>query len=133
MASQSRPDPTVSPAERRAGALPPAFSRQRLLTQISLLAMRASITVAKFLLAIYTARYLGLADLGIYGLLVAGTTIVPAVAGLGMTDWIIRKIVDVPSAEALPLMAFRSGLTLSIHLLVQPLALAIDLLLGEPV
>jgi len=133
MASQSWPDPAILPAERRAEAAIPAFWRQRLLAQVSLLVMRASITVAKFLLAIYTARYLGLADLGIYGLLVAGTTIVPALAGLGMTDWINRKIVDLPSAQALPLMSFRSGLTLSIHLIVQPLALAIDLLLGEPV
>ena len=66
--------------------------------------MRATVTAVKFLLAIYTARYLGLADLGIYGLLVGATTIVPAIAGLGMTDWIVRKIVDLPSAQAFSTM-----------------------------
>ena len=108
-------------------------SGRRLLGQLMLLAMRATVMAAKFLLAIYTARYLGLSDLGIYGLLVGGTTIVPAVAGLGMTDWIVRKIVDLPSAQALPLIASRLSLTLCVHLVVQPLILAADILLGEPV
>ena len=107
--------------------------RRRLLDQLTLLGVRAGGTTAKFFLAIYTARYLGLADLGIYGLLVGATTIVPAVLGLGMTDWIVRKIVDLPRAEALPMIASRLGLTLSIHLVVQPLLLAADVLLGEPI
>ena len=89
--------------------------------------------VSKFLLAIYTARYLGLADLGMYGLLVGATTIVPAIVGLGMTEWISRRLVDLPRAQALPLIASRLSLTLAIHLVVQPLAFAADLLLGEPI
>ena len=134
MASQSRLDePADSPAQRRAGAIARMFDRRRLLTQFLLLANRAAITAAKFLLAVYTARYLGLADLGIYGLLVAGTTIVPAVAGFGMTDWIVRRIVDLPTDQALPLMACRSSLTICVHLVVQPLLLLTDVLLGEPI
>ena len=93
--------------------------------------MRAGGTPVKFLLAIYTARYLSLSDLGIYGLLVGATTIVPAVFGLGMTDWVMRKIVDLPRAQALPLIASRLSLTLAIHLVVQPLAFAADILLGR--
>ena len=111
----------------------PSFGWRRITSQIALLAIRTIITLSKLLLAVYTARYLGLADLGIYGLLVAGTTIVPAVAGLGMTDWIVRKVVDLPRAQALPLIAGRSTLTLSIHAIVQPLLLALDVLLGEPI
>jgi hypothetical protein len=42
---------------------------RRLFDQLQLLVVRAGATVAKFLLAIYTVRYLSLADLGIYGLL----------------------------------------------------------------
>jgi O-antigen/teichoic acid export membrane protein len=134
MASQSRFDePGTSPAPRRAGPIAAMFDRRRLLTQLLLLANRAAITGAKFLLAIYTARYLGLADLGIYGLLVAGTTIVPAIAGFGMTDWIVRRIVDLPSAQAMPLMACRSSLTICVHLVVLPVLLATDVLLGEPI
>jgi O-antigen/teichoic acid export membrane protein len=132
MASQSRLDEAgTSPAQRRTGPIAAMFERRRLVTQLVLLANRAAITGAKFLLAIYTARYLGLADLGIYGLLVAGTTIVPAIAGFGMTDWIVRRIVDLPSAQALPLMASRSTLTICVHLVLQPLLLLADVLLGE--
>jgi O-antigen/teichoic acid export membrane protein len=134
MASQSRLDePAASPAQRRAGPIARMFDRRRLLTQFLLLGNRAVITAAKFLLAVYTARYLGLADLGIYGLLVAGTTIVPAIAGFGMTDWIVRRIVDLPSAQAMPLMACRSSLTICVHLVVQPLLFLADVLLGEPI
>jgi O-antigen/teichoic acid export membrane protein len=134
MASQSRLDePAASPAQRGTGPIAKMFDRRRLLTQFLLLANRAAITAAKFLLAVYTARYLGLADLGIYGLLVAGTTIVPAIAGFGMTDWIVRRIVDLPSAQATPLMVSRSSLTICVHLVVQPLLLLADFLLGEPV
>jgi O-antigen/teichoic acid export membrane protein len=95
--------------------------------------MRVGVAAAKALLAFYTARFLSLADLGIYGLLIAGTTIVPAVAGFGMTDWIARKVVDLPRAEALELIVARLGLTVCVHLVVQPLALALDLLLGQPI
>jgi O-antigen/teichoic acid export membrane protein len=134
MASQSRLDEQdTRPAQRRAGPIATMFDRRRLATQLILLANRAVITGAKFLLAIYTARYLGLADLGTYGLLVAGTTIVPAIAGFGMTDWIVRRIVDLPSAQALPLMASRSTLTICVHLVVQPLLLLADVLLGQPI
>ena len=67
------------------------FSRKRVLNHLTLLTMRGVSTVAKFLLAIYTARYLGLSDLGIYGLLTGATNIVPAITGLGMTPWVTRK------------------------------------------
>ncbi|HLC07904.1 MAG TPA: hypothetical protein VJK06_01315, partial [Methyloceanibacter sp.] len=86
----------MSAIEDRSQLTGSQFGRRRLLSQLLLVAMRVGSTMSKFLLAIYTARYLGLADLGIYGLLVGATTIVPAVVGLGMTDWIIRKIVDLP-------------------------------------
>jgi O-antigen/teichoic acid export membrane protein len=99
----------------------PRLNVRRLAGQLTLFGLRAAMTGSKFLLALYTARYLSLADLGIYGLLVGGITIVPAVAGLGMTDIIVRKIVDLPVAAALPLIASRQTLTLAIHLAVQPL------------
>src|ERR1700722_20773368 len=100
MASQSRLHaPAASPAQRRAGPIAKMFDRRRLLTQFLLLANRAVITAAKFLLAVYTARYLGLADLGIYGLLVAGTMIVPAIAGFGTPAWIIQLIYALPSPK----------------------------------
>jgi O-antigen/teichoic acid export membrane protein len=106
---------------------------RRVLGQLLLVATRVGATTTKFLLTIYTARYLGLADLGIFGLLMGATTIVPAVVGLGMTEWVMRKIVDLPRTEALPLIASRLSLTLCIHLVVQPIAFMLDVLLGEPI
>jgi O-antigen/teichoic acid export membrane protein len=120
--------PLAPPADRQSGELV-----RRFLSQGLLLTMRVGVAAAKALLAFYTARFLSLADLGIYGLLIAGTTIVPAVAGFGMTDWIRRKIVDLPRAEAIELIVARLGLTVSVHLFVQPLALGLDLLLGQPI
>ncbi|MDQ8729366.1 hypothetical protein [Bradyrhizobium sp. LHD-71] len=101
--------------------------------QLTLFGLRAGMTGSKFLLAIYTARYLSLSDLGIYGLLVGSTIIVPAVAGLGLTDWIVRRIVELPLAQALPLVASRSALTLLIHLIGQPLVLLGFILAGRPI
>ena len=95
--------------------------------------MRVGVAAAKALLAFYTARFLSLADLGIYGLLIAGTTIVPAVAGFGVTDWIARKVVDLPRTEAIELIVARLSLTGAVHFVVQPLAFALDLLLGQPI
>jgi len=112
---------------------PSAALVRRLLSQGLLLTMRVGVAAAKALLAFYTARFLSLADLGIYGLLIAGTTIVPAVAGFGMTDWIARKVVDLPRAEAVELIVARLNLTVGAHLCVQPLAFGLDLLLGQPI
>jgi O-antigen/teichoic acid export membrane protein len=95
--------------------------------------MRVGVAATKALLAFYTARFLSLADLGVYGLLIAGTTIVPAVAGFGMTDWIARKVVDIPRAEAVELIVARLSLTVSVHLIVQPLALGLDWFVGQPI
>jgi O-antigen/teichoic acid export membrane protein len=106
------------------------FARTR--DQLTLFALRAGATVSKFLLAIYTAHYLSLSDLGIYGLLLGGTVIVPAVAGLGLSDWIVRRIVDVPLAHALPLVSTRCALSILIQLVGQPLVLLGFLLAGRP-
>jgi O-antigen/teichoic acid export membrane protein len=106
------------------------FARTR--NQLTLFALRVGSTGSKFLLAVYTAHYLSLSDLGIYGLLVGGTTFVPAIAGLGLTAWVLRRIVDLPVAQALPLVASRSALSLLIHLVGQPLVLLGFILAGRP-
>lgn len=126
-------EPEASGSRLAPSAEPARSLRYRLLSQTLLLAMRVCLAASKALLTLYTARFLGLADLGVYGLLIAGTTIVPAVAGFGMLDWISRKLVDLPRHEALDLIAARMGLTLGVHLTVQPVLLAIDLWLGQPI
>lgn len=109
-----------------------AIPLQRIARQLALLVIRLSITAAKFLLALYTARFLSLADLGVYGLLIGATTIAPAVTSLGMTDWLIRKAVDRPTIEVMPLATTRLALTFALHLIAQPLAYAAIVVFNLP-
>jgi O-antigen/teichoic acid export membrane protein len=128
--AQSSADPDV----RKEGGLPLAAHGKwaRMLRQVTLFGLRAGATGSKFLLAVYTARYLSLSDLGIYGLLVAGTNIVPAVTGLGLTDWIVRRIVDAPTGQAIALIASRSALTILLHIVGVPLVLLGFAAVGQP-
>src|SRR3712207_6703221 len=91
------------------------------LEPLLLMALRVGSIAAKFLLALYTARYLGLADLGIYGLLVGAATMAPWALGLGTTDWTMRQLAVMPRAEAAACIATRLSLTLVMHLVLQPI------------
>jgi O-antigen/teichoic acid export membrane protein len=118
---------------RRCGSLlAPSGKFRGMLSQLTLFALRAGTIGSKSLLAIYIAHYLSLSDLGIYGLLAGGTTLVPALSGLGLTAWIARRIVDLPLAQALPIVASRSALSVLIHLVGQPLVLLVFILAGRP-
>lgn len=98
-----------------------------------LMALRIGSMGSKFLLALYTARYLGLADLGIYGLLVGAATMVPWALGFGCTEWTMRQIATMPRADAAACMTTRIALTLVLHVVVQPLAYALNHALGAPI
>ena len=120
----------ASPATTRS-RVPPTL--RRLAQPLTLMAMRMANTAAKFLLTIYTARYLGLADLGVFGLLVGATTLLPAVLGLGTTDWVMRHIVSMGRDEALASIATRLALPALLHLILQPLLWLANYELGAPV
>ena len=78
------------------------------LEPLLLMALRVGSIAAKFLLALYTARYLGLADLGIYGLLVleaaipgaddvfhlVAVTIVLSILAHSSTDILVARIFE---------------------------------------
>ena len=106
---------------------------RRLAQPLVLMALRIANTAAKFLLALYTARYLGLAELGVYGLLVGATTLIPAVLGLGTTDWVMRHLVTMPRDEAIASIATRLALPTLLHVVGQPLIWLGNYLLGGPV
>src|SRR3954469_19494311 len=98
-----------------------------------MMALRVGSMSAKFLLALYTARFLGLADLGIYGLITGAATMVPWALGLGATDWTLRQIATMSRADAAAAGATRVALTLALHLIGQPLAWLLNLALGAPI
>lgn len=104
-----------------------------MMQSLLLMALRIASTAAKFILTIYTARYLGLADLGVYGLLVGATTMIPAVLGLGTTDWVLRHIATMPRDEAIASSATRLALPMLLHAIGQPILWAVNYALGAPV
>jgi O-antigen/teichoic acid export membrane protein len=97
------------------------------------MAFRIGNMAAKFLLALYTARYLGLADLGIYGLIVGGTILTPALLGLGTSDWVVRQIVTMTRTDALAAITTRLALPVVMHAIAQPVLWLVNLALGSPV
>lgn len=116
---------------KRALAFGPNWSN--LVTPLLLIAIRGLNTVSKFALSLYTARYLGLSDLGIYGLLVAGTTILPAFAGFGTNDWIGRQAARSNLAQVGPLMTTRLLLSVAFNLGLQAIAYGVNAFLGVPI
>lgn len=105
----------------------------RVLNQLVHFAFRGGSTIAKFLLTLYTARYLGLADLGVYGLVVAAAVISPALLGFGLTDFVVRQIVLADRVKALRKITARFSLSLAAHIVFQPLVWTANLALGSPV
>jgi O-antigen/teichoic acid export membrane protein len=116
---------------KRAIAFGPNWSN--LATPLLLIAIRGLNTVSKFALSLYTARYLGLSELGIYGLLVAGTTILPAFAGFGTNDWIGRQAARSSLAQVGPLMTTRLLLSIAFNLAMQAIAYGVNAIMGAPV
>ena len=115
----------------------PAFAWRervpRLVEQMVMIALRLGNAGAKFALALYMTRYLGLADLGIYGLLVGAATTVPAVLGFGLNDWLGRLVVGLDRVKAIPLAATRMAFTLAIQIVAQTAAWLLNYALGAPI
>jgi O-antigen/teichoic acid export membrane protein len=101
--------------------------------RLTLFGFRGISTVAKFILALYVTRYLGLADLGIYGLVAAACALTPAILGFGLTEWISRQIVLDNRIDALRKMSARLSITVVAHIVFQPLFWAANFALGSPV
>jgi O-antigen/teichoic acid export membrane protein len=105
----------------------------RLWLPLTLMGLRGFAIVSKFLLALYTTRYLGLADLGIYGLVVGATLVMPAMFGFGLNDWMLHYLVRQPRAEFVARAITRLAFTVCVQLIVQPIGLAINAALGSPI
>lgn len=93
---------------------------KRLIGTLFLLGLRATGLLSKFLLTLFIAREMTLSDLGLYGLIAVGATLVPALFGLGLNGPAGRRLVDVDSVTALRLASTRVGVTLILHALLTP-------------
>jgi len=109
------------------------FRQAKFLDTILRMGFRGGAIVSKFLLTFFITAKMGLADLGFYGLVSSGATLVPALFGLGLNGVISRLVVDTPLKHAMPMMATRLGITIAFHLLSFPTLLIINFALGSPV
>lgn len=60
---------------------------------MGLMALRSLTIAAKFALTIFIARYLGLADVGVYGLITSAAVIAPVLLGFGVANHLCRDAV----------------------------------------
>jgi O-antigen/teichoic acid export membrane protein len=110
-----------------------APSHHRWFRQLFLFALRGSSNAIRFALAIYTARYLGLADLGLYGLLVGAAIVVPAVFGFGLNDWIGRQLVGLGRKKAIRYVTTRISVSALVHIVGWPIAWLVNAAIGSPI
>ena len=104
---------------------------KKMAATLFLLGLRASGLFSKFMLTIYIAKQMSLSDLGLYGLIAVGATIVPGLFGLGLNGPASRSIVSVDTHEAVRIASTRISVTLLLHLIISPLAV-IGLILYLP-
>jgi O-antigen/teichoic acid export membrane protein len=101
--------------------------------QIVSIGMRGASAAGKFALSLYLITYVGLAELGVYGLLVAAATAVPAALGFGLSDWTTRQCIGLPTGQAVSLAGTRLGFTVAVHCVVQPIFWLANAYLGSPI
>jgi len=70
-----------------------------LLRYLPLMLLRGSTIVLKFGLSFYVARYVGLSELGLYGLVVGATLVLPNFYRAGLTSSIARSLQDAEPAH----------------------------------
>jgi len=124
--SQARSEPLESgrslPAQRPS-LIARLMARTNLIKTLFMLGLRASGLLSKFLLTLFIAKEMSLAELGLYGLIAVGATIVPSVLGLGLNGPANRSCVGVPTAVAMQIASTRVGVTLLLQCIVSPLVL----------
>lgn len=104
-----------------------------LVEQIVSIGLRGASAAGKFALSLYLLAYAGLGDLGIYGLLVAAATAVPAILGFGLSDWTSRHCIGLPTNQAVAIGGTRIAFTVVVHCIVQPAFWLANAWLGEPI
>jgi O-antigen/teichoic acid export membrane protein len=70
-----------------------------LLRYLPLMLLRGSTIVLKFGLSFYVARFIGLSELGVYGLVVGATLVLPNLYRAGLTSSIARALLDAEPAH----------------------------------
>lgn len=58
---------------------------------LSITGIRVAMLISKFILALFIAKFMGLEELGLYGLIFATTAITQACVGAGLSSYIVRE------------------------------------------
>ena len=93
-------------------------------SSLVIMGMRVGMLAAKFILSIFIARYMGLAELGIYGLIVGASGTVQAVTRGGIFTSLSRDAVRQPPPELIHHLRHYGTGILALYLLLVPIALA---------
>lgn len=101
---------------------PVGRSFKKLFLTLFLLGLRAGGLASKFLLTLFIAKEMSLSDLGLYGLIAVGATIVPSLLGLGLNGPAGRTCVGASTADGIRIACTRVGITLALHAVLTPLA-----------
>ncbi|MET3970243.1 polysaccharide biosynthesis protein [Bradyrhizobium sp. S3.9.1] len=107
----------------------PASSR-RLLVDLMVMAMRASVMGCKFGLALFIARYLDLSSLGLYGLAAGAIAAVPIVVNLGMNHLLMRDAVTASTDDMIDSMRHYWGFVGFAYTTLLTIAALVTVLLG---
>ena len=110
-----------------------ATRHRRTAAQAAMVLLRLGNAGAKFALTIYMARYLGLADVGAYGLIVGLVTGLPVILSFGIHDWTSRLVVGLDRSAAIPIATTRLATTVTVELVAQALLWAGAIGFGLPI
>ncbi|HEX2859056.1 MAG TPA: oligosaccharide flippase family protein [Alphaproteobacteria bacterium] len=99
---------------------------------LAIIASRMVNLAGKFALSFFIARYLGLAELGLYGLVLGIVTVFPAIAGFGLSSLLAREAVTQKPAQFTAVMAQLLKAQSLLYAALLPLALLIGWLTGQP-
>jgi O-antigen/teichoic acid export membrane protein len=75
---------------------PASGVQSRALLAVLIMGMRGATQIAKFALTLFIARFIDLETLGLYGLIVGLTAVLPVIAGLGLINCLGRHAVTQP-------------------------------------
>lgn len=104
----------------------------RLLVDLMVMAMRASVMGCKFGLALFIARYLDLSSLGLYGLAAGAIAAVPIVVNLGMNHLLMRDAVTASTSEMIDSMRHYWCFVAFAYTVLLTIATLVTVLLGTP-
>lgn len=102
-------------------------------SSLSIMAIRVSMLLAKFILSIFIARYMGLEDLGIYGLIVGAAATVQTVLRGGLFSLLSRDAVHQSLPELMYHLRHYGVGVVCLYLLLIPVGLAAGWYFDAPV